>query len=193
MECCIRQKAGISNNFTFYKFQLVADELVVTLLQTAQEITGNRTIKLKNNFKLNAGVSKEEILEGAGKVFYETCHKTGHSLLLNTLAVDLKTFLQSLDSLHAYLTVSFKKMRAPSFTCESGQNGSILLKYYSQRKGLEYLVIGIVKAAAKAIYHSDITLEVLSKKDDQWGENNNYISFAVKGTMPYVWFTNTHF
>ncbi|XP_065900116.1 soluble guanylate cyclase gcy-35-like [Dysidea avara] len=162
----VRQKADICNDTTFYKFQVVDDDLVVKLLQTAQEVTG---------------VPLDEMLEGIGHVFYETCDKTGHSELMNTLAVDLKTFLRSLDSLHAYLTVSFSEMNAPSFHCESKEDGSILLHYYSKRKGLEYLVIGIVKAVAKGIYHSNVDLEVLSRQDGQWGRNTYHVSFAVKG------------
>ena len=129
----------------------------------------------------------DELLEGIGQKFYKTCDKTGHSELMNTLAVDLKTFLQSLDSLHAYLTVSFSEMRAPSFHCESKEDGSILLHYYSQRKGLEYLVIGIVKAVANGIYQSKVDLEVLSRQDGQWGHNTYHVSFAVKGTILHVY------
>ena len=162
----------------------MTDSLVVTLLQTAQEVTGNQLhLIVATVCSLNAGVPLDEMLEGIGHVFYETCDKTGHSELMNTLAVDLKTFLRSLDSLHAYLTVSFSEMNAPSFHCESKEDGSILLHYYSQRKGLEYLVIGIVKAVAKGIYHSNVDLEVLSRQDGQWGHNTYHVSFAVKGTI----------
>lgn len=36
-------------------------------------------------------------------------------------------------------------MRAPSFRCTEGDDGSLILHYYSDRDGLEHIVIGIVK------------------------------------------------
>lgn len=39
-------------------------------------------------------------------------------------------------------------MRAPSFRCTEN-NGSLILHYYSERPGLEHIVIGIVKVKFK--------------------------------------------
>ena len=36
-------------------------------------------------------------------------------------------------------------MRAPSFRCTEESDGSLILHYYSERPGLEHIVIGIVK------------------------------------------------
>lgn len=36
-------------------------------------------------------------------------------------------------------------MRAPSFRCTEEIDGSLILHYYSERPGLEHIVIGIVK------------------------------------------------
>lgn len=36
-------------------------------------------------------------------------------------------------------------MRAPSFRCTEGEDGTLILHYYSDRDGLEHIVIGIVK------------------------------------------------
>ena len=125
------------------------------------------------------GLTLDQLLEGLGNTFYETCKMTGHSTLMKTLGTDLKAFLLNLDSLHSYLTVSFNEMRAPSFHCESRDDGSMLLHYYSQRKGLEYIVIGIVKAVAKDIYNIPIHIEVLTRRDGHWGDKNYHVSFAV--------------
>lgn len=108
------------------------------------------------------GLTLDQLLEGLGHTFYETCKMTGHSRLMKTLGIDLKAFLLNLDSLHSYMTITFSEMRAPSFHCESRNDGSMLLHYYSQRKGLEYIVIGIVKAVAKDIYDIPIKMEVLT-------------------------------
>jgi len=38
-------------------------------------------------------------------------------------------------------------MKAPSFRCTGGPDGAIILHYYSDRPGLESIVIGIVKVS----------------------------------------------
>lgn len=54
-------------------------------------------------------------------------------------------------------------MRAPSFRCSDGEDGSLILHYYSEREGLEYIVIGIVKTVAREIHKTDVEIKVGSK------------------------------
>jgi hypothetical protein len=51
---------------------------------------------------------------------------------------------QNLDALHDHLGTLYPGMRAPSFRCTE-INGQLILHYYSERPGLEHIVIGIVK------------------------------------------------
>lgn len=54
--------------------------------------------------------------------------------------------LQNLDALHDHLGTLYPGMRAPSFRCtERPEDGALILHYYSDRPGLEHIVIGIVK------------------------------------------------
>lgn len=54
--------------------------------------------------------------------------------------------LQNLDALHDHLGTLYPGMRAPSFRCtERSEDGALILHYYSDRPGLEHIVIGIVK------------------------------------------------
>lgn len=56
--------------------------------------------------------------------------------------------LQNLDALHDHLGTLYPGMRAPSFRCtERPEDGALVLHYYSDRPGLEHIVIGIVKVA----------------------------------------------
>lgn len=47
------------------------------------------------------------------------------------------------------LFICFQGMRAPSFRCTEEPDGSLILHYYSERAGLEHIVIGIVKVEKK--------------------------------------------
>lgn len=53
---------------------------------------------------------------------------------------------QNLDALHDHLGTLYPGMRSPSFRCtERPEDGALVLHYYSDRPGLEHIVIGIVK------------------------------------------------
>lgn len=54
---------------------------------------------------------------------------------------------QNLDALHDHLGTLYPGMRAPSFRCSEETDGSLILHYYSDRPGLEHIVIGIVKVS----------------------------------------------
>lgn len=54
-------------------------------------------------------------------------------------------YFQNLDALHDHLGTLYPGMRAPSFRCSEESDGSLILHYYSERPGLEHIVIGIVR------------------------------------------------
>lgn len=56
---------------------------------------------------------------------------------------------QNLDALHDHLGTLYPGMRAPSFRCTEEPDGSLILHYYSERPGLEHIVIGIVKVKSE--------------------------------------------
>ena len=55
-------------------------------------------------------------------------------------------------------------MKAPSFRCSENPDGSIILHYYSDRPGLEFIVIGLVKTVAKKLHNSDVEVNVIKSK-----------------------------
>lgn len=60
---------------------------------------------------------------------------------------------QNLDALHDHLGTLYPGMRAPSFRCtERPEDGALVLHYYSDRPGLEHIVIGIVKVSNINLY-----------------------------------------
>lgn len=72
-------------------------------------------------------------------------------------------------------------MRAPSFRCTEN-NGSLILHYYSERPGLEHIVIGIVKAVASKLHGVDVEIKILKRKGDiiENGENTSPASIVNK-------------
>ena len=52
-------------------------------------------------------------------------------------------------------------MRAPSFRCTDAEKGNnLILHYYSEREGLQDIVIGIIKTVAQQIHGTEIEMKV---------------------------------
>ena len=76
---------------------------------------------------------------------------------------------QNLDALHDHLSLIYPGMQAPSFRCTTGEEeNSLILHYYSERDGLEHIVIGIVKEVTKQIHKTEVEIKVRTKSHDQW-------------------------
>ena len=99
-------------------------------------------------------------MESFGGHFFEKTKVSGHSYMLRTLGHNLFGFLVNLDSLHSHLSTAYLEMQAPSFQCEKIENG-LHLHYYSHRKGLHSIVIGIIRAVAKEFYQLDVCIKLI--------------------------------
>lgn len=93
-----------------------------------------RSIKMRGRLWINGGRLNGEIspLKAILNLRYNYAH----------IACGL--CLQNLDALHDHLATLYPGMRAPSFRCTE-TDGNLILHYYSDRPGLEHIVIGIVK------------------------------------------------
>ncbi|KAK1121788.1 hypothetical protein K0M31_010099 [Melipona bicolor] len=69
-------------------------------------------------------------------------------------------------------------MRAPSFRCtERPEDGALILHYYSDRPGLEHIVIGIVKTVAKKLHGTDVEMRILKTKNEC-----DHVQFLITNT-----------
>ena len=63
---------------------------------------------------------------------------------------------QNLDALHDHLATIYPGMRAPSFRVTERADGALILHYTSERKGLEHVVIGMVRTVAKKLHNRNV-------------------------------------
>ncbi|KAM7362261.1 guanylate cyclase soluble subunit beta-1-like isoform 1-T3 [Cochliomyia hominivorax] len=146
----IKKKAMVTMEGQFLVRQIYDDEITYNLIGAAVEI-------------LN--IPADDILELFGKTFFEFCQDSGYDKILQVLGATPRDFLQNLDALHDHLGTLYPGMRAPSFRCTE-KDGSLLLHYYSERPGLEHIVIGIVKAVASKLHGVDVEIEIIKRKGD---------------------------
>ncbi|XP_022437910.1 guanylate cyclase soluble subunit beta-1 isoform X3 [Delphinapterus leucas] len=74
----------------------------------------------------------------------------------------------NLDALHDHLATIYPGMRAPSFRCTDAEKGKgLILHYYSEREGLQDIVIGIIKTVAQQIHDTEIDMKVIQQRNEE--------------------------
>ncbi|KAH9496327.1 Guanylate cyclase soluble subunit beta-2 [Bulinus truncatus] len=128
------------------------------------------------------GVPVESVLEIFGEFFFDYCLRHGYDKMLRTLGSDIKSFIQNLDSLHSLLALSYKGIAAPSFRCEDGDDGELILHYYSGRPGLYPIVKGVLKAVARDLFHQSVDMSIIeqNKEDIGFNQSQEHTAFRVQ-------------
>ncbi|KFM79990.1 Guanylate cyclase soluble subunit beta-1, partial [Stegodyphus mimosarum] len=114
-------------------------------------------------------------------MFFDFCQESGYDKILQVLGSSPRDFLQNLDALHDHLATIYPGMRAPSFRCtERPEDGTLILHYYSEREGLEPIVIGLVKAVASKLHKTEVEVEVVQRKSSTC----DHVQFAIRDRNP---------
>uniref|UniRef100_A0A673HJM1 Guanylate cyclase soluble subunit beta-1 n=1 Tax=Sinocyclocheilus rhinocerous TaxID=307959 RepID=A0A673HJM1_9TELE len=112
-----------------------------------------------------------------GKMFFEFCQESGYDTILRVLGSNVREFLQNLDALHDHLGTIYPGMRAPSFRCTDAERGNnLILHYYSEREGLQDIVIGIIKTVAQQLHGTEIEMKVIQQKSEEC----DHIKFLIE-------------
>ncbi|CAN8012772.1 putative soluble guanylyl cyclase beta subunit [Ixodes scapularis] len=160
----IKREAEIEMEGQFLVRLVYDDEITYSLVLAAEKVLDTPA---------------EEILEMFGRMFFDFCQESGYDKILQVLGATPRDFLQNLDALHDHLATIYPGMRAPSFRCtERPEDGTLVLHYYSEREGLEPIVIGIVKAVASKLHHTEVQVEQIMGKED----GLDHVQFAIRET-----------
>ncbi|KAK7102525.1 guanylate cyclase soluble subunit beta-2-like [Littorina saxatilis] len=138
----------------FMVFKQYPDSLTFALIDAVSERT-----------KLH----RDDVLKAFGKFFLTYCMKHGYDKMLRTMGADLVAFIQNLDSLHSLLSLSYKGIVAPSFSCFEDADGMLELHYYSSRPGFYPVCIGLMEAVGKELFNQHATVTVLSYGEEEIG------------------------
>ena len=101
---------------------------------------------------------------------------------MRIIGPDLPTLISGLDHLHEHFNYRFPGMRPPSFrvSYENSSDSTFYVHYYTERMGLDYFVIGLLKALGEKIFEQNIKVTL-----KQSGRRNHDSSvFIVK--LPQV-------
>ncbi len=67
-------------------------------------------------------------------------------------------------------------MKAPSFRCTENEDGTFILHYYSERPGLEFIVIGLVKIVALKLHKSQVECKIIKSKGE---DGCDHVQFQI--------------
>ncbi|BBM86917.1 heme NO-binding domain-containing protein [Candidatus Uabimicrobium amorphum] len=95
------------------------------------------------------GMCGRDILEAFGEYWILYTAREGYKEMLDLAGSTFVTFLQNLDALHTHIGSLMPNLQPPSFSCSDVTENSLLLHYYSHRKGLAPMVIGLLQGLGK--------------------------------------------
>lgn len=127
----IRAAAGVSED-RFIAMESYDDSVTTNLVAAASEVLG---------------VPAPELLEKFGEYWTRYTAEEGYGALLHAAGDTFEEFISNLDDLHARVGLQMPNLRPPSFALEGGQ-GRWTLHYYSERRGLAPMVVGLLRGLA---------------------------------------------
>ncbi|KAJ7324863.1 hypothetical protein JRQ81_017883 [Phrynocephalus forsythii] len=140
----LRIQTGVQD--TFLTFEVYGDDITMQLIDKACKILD---------------VPPDMVLKQFGEYFFEFCKRSGYDHMLRTLGGNLYEFIENLDALHSYLSLSYQEMNAPSFRVEKNEDGSMHLHYYSDRRGLCHIV------PALDFFNIEISMEIVKQTEEE--------------------------
>nr|XP_054760090.1 guanylate cyclase soluble subunit beta-2-like [Lytechinus pictus] len=145
----IRESAGVDDKFVNYN--VYDDDVTYKIVHAASQLLD---------------CSMDEVWELFGVYWVIWCMRNGYDILFRTLGGTLSEFLKSLDFLHSvYMKTMYPKMIVPSFRVEEKDESNFILHYYSNRRKLGGIVLGIVKGVSRIIFNSSISMHIIDHNE----------------------------
>jgi hypothetical protein len=99
------------------------------------------------------GVPVDLLLELVGEEWISHTALNGYENVLNLAGNNMIDFIHNLDTIHNNITNLMPSMRPPKFRIKKESVTGMHLLYYSDRQGLQPMVIGILKGLGKRFGH----------------------------------------
>ena len=145
----IKQRAGVELE-TFVGMDVYPDEITGRLV-----LAGSETL----------GITPAEVLRAFGRHWILYTGRKGYGAVFETMGRTLPEFLGNLDAMHARLSLSMPHLEPPSFVCEQIGPNQLRLEYYSHRRGLAPMVVGLLDGLGEVFGLEVHTKQILTTDD----------------------------
>lgn len=134
-----------------------------------------------------AGVRFEELRESFGEELFGLCFEENERVL-RAVGSNLQDFFNSFDALLEHLRASCGRRvsaESPSFLCKDApEEGGLLLHYFHPTPVVGLAMPGLVRAAARRIYHMEVEVEEAKPAGDATHPGNASSSSSSTTTCP---------
>ncbi len=158
----VKRKAGVDVD-VFVGMEQYPDDVTYKLVAAASEVLETPA---------------EDILKAFGEYWVLYTAREGYGELLKMSGNSLREFLHHLDDLHAHVSLSYPDLQPPSFQCTENGDGSLLLRYYSDRPGLAPMVIGLLDGLA-SMFSTEIDVKQTVSRGD--GADHDAFLITISG------------
>lgn len=154
----IKRRAGIDEE-GFVSLDSYPDSMTYALVGAASEV-------LKT--------PADALLEVFGEYWVTYTAKEGYGGLLDAAGGDLRTFLVSLNQLHARVRLAAPELRPPSFQCTDITDASLVLHYRSTREGLAPMVFGLIRGLS-ARFHTHVVVTQQRRRGEDGADHDEFL------------------
>ena len=145
----IKEKSGVKVPF-FLSDEPYDDEITFNLVACSSEV-------------LN--IPQSEILKAFGEYWVLKTGQEKYGELMKAGGKDFSEFITNLPNFHSRIMLIYPKLSPPEFKVSRKDDKTLILDYYSTRKGLTYFVIGLIEGIAK-MFNTEIKMTHLSSNSD---------------------------
>jgi hypothetical protein len=131
----------------------------------------SKTIALISASATHLGLPVEEALRVFGRYWVRFAELSSFGPIMDFTGQDLVTFINHLDRMHRSVVLAMPDARVPSFTLMEETRKRLLVRYRSDRTGLETFVIGLLEGLMDRLNETG-SVEVA-------GRAGNTIDFAI--------------
>jgi hypothetical protein len=144
----IKVKAGLETD-GFVSMHTYPDPLTYSIVGKASE---------------SLGVPATVLLEKIGEYWIIHTARAGYGDILDMNGDNIVSFLKNLNAMHSRLVNVMPQMSIPTFELSEITDHSLTLHYRSHRKGLEHMVIGLLRGLGKK-FNLDCAVQMTDAMD----------------------------
>lgn len=161
----VHQDAGVQEE-EFVAMESYSDESTYALIASASRLLG---------------VAQEEILKEFGRKWITYTADRGYGDLMDGWGMDVGSFLDNLNQMHARLKLAMPRLEPPHFEVVERTNNSLVLRYWSDRPGLSPMVIGLLEGLGQR-FGTPVCAELRRGKSE--GQDHDEFFVTWKATEP---------
>ncbi|TMS37820.1 hypothetical protein L596_004674 [Steinernema carpocapsae] len=125
------------------------------------------TYQIIRSISMALDISVEAVWEVFGEYVIDYAWDNGFDTLLIAMSNNLKDFVDNLNSMHFFIDkLAFNTdVRGPTFQSQPQSDGTIRLHYYSLRKGIYPIVIGLLRQVTRRLFDLETKIVVTERSE----------------------------